>query len=165
MTTGTEPVGGEQCSPRRRQVDDRQALLGIIHRGSAQLGLDDDDRRAMQARLTGRESCRDMDLTQLRTVAWHLKRSGADIGIPGLPPPAKRLDRVTGPQLARLERLAVAMGWPGGLADDRLLGFVRRTAKLDHIRFLSRRQASDCITGLERWLKQQEQAKRGESDA
>lgn len=165
MTNDTEPVRGERRSPQRHRVDDRQALLGIIHRGAAQLGLDEDDRRAMQARLTGRESCRDMDLTQLRTVAWHLKRSGADIGIPGLPPPAKRLDRVTGPQLARLEQLAVTMGWAGGLADERLLGFVRRTAKIDHIRFLTRRQASDCIVGLERWLRQQEHAKRGKSDA
>lgn len=151
-TTGQ--AGGDLGSPPRRRVDDRRALLGIIHRGSAQLGLDEDDRRAMQARLTGRESCRDMDLTQLRTVAWALKRSGADIGIPGPPPPATRLDRVTGPQLARLERLAVAMGWTGGLADERLQGFVLRTAKISHIRFLSRRQASDCIAGLERWQKQ-----------
>lgn len=132
----------------------RRVLLGLAHKGAVQLGWDDAFRREQQARLTGKASCRDMSDGQLLAWCWHLKSLGADIGIPGqMPRGGIRLDRPTPSQLAALERLALAMGWDG-LDDARVAGFVRRTATVDNIRFLSRANATACIAGLTRWARQ-----------
>lgn len=132
----------------------RRVLMGLAHQGAALLGWDDAFRRQEQARLTGCASCRDMTDAQLAAWCWRLKRLGAPIGIPG---PAPRggsgLDCPSDAQLAAIERLAAEFGWSDGLEDRRLLGFVRKTAKVDAVRFLTRRQATDVISGLRRWMR------------
>ena len=60
--------------------------------------------------------------------------------------------RPTRRQWTAIGGLARAMGWDEGLEDARLAGFVKRTAHVDCVRFLTRRQASAVIVGLERWL-------------
>ncbi|HWO99749.1 MAG TPA: regulatory protein GemA [Methylococcus sp.] len=137
---------------------ERRVLLGLAHKGAKLLGWDEDFRREMQQRITGHASCRDMSDAELKRWCWHLKALGADIGIPG--PPlrgGRRMDRPTPWQLGEIERLALAFGWEG-LDDRRLLGFVRHTAHVDDVRFLTRRQASAVIVGLGRWLCQREGA-------
>lgn len=59
-------------------------------------------------------------------------------------------DRPTSRQWSKLAALAKARGWDG-LDDARLQGFVKRTAKIDNIRFMTRNQASLVITGLSNW--------------
>lgn len=136
------------------KVSRRRVLLGLAHKGAAQLGWDDAFRREQQARLTGHASCRDMTDAQLLAWCWRLKSLGADIGVPGqVPRGGLRLDRPTTGQLAALERLALALGWEG-LDDARLLGFVRRTVEVDSLRFLTRGNATHCIAGLTRWARQ-----------
>lgn len=132
----------------------RRVLLGLAHKGAVQLGWDEDFRREQQHRLTGQRSCRDMTTPQLVAWCWHLKRLGADIGIPGKPPRGGHsLDRPTPNQLGEIERLALLFGWDG-LDDRRLLAFVQRTAQVEAVRFLTRAQASACISGLSRWARQ-----------
>lgn len=141
--------------PHPRPLSRRRVLLGLAHRGAALLGWDDDFRRGEQARLTGHASCRDMTDAQLAAWCWHLKRLGANIGIPGAPARGgARLDRPTDRQIGEIELLAAGFGWVDGLDDRRLLGFVRRTAKVDGVRFLTRRQATAVIAGLRRWRRQ-----------
>lgn len=126
----------------------RRMLLGLAHKAAAQLGLDDATRRAAQAAFAGHESLKDFSDAQLLSWCWELKRRGARIGIPGPPPRGGTgWGRPTEAQLATIERLAVAMD----LSDAALTGFVRRTTHVDDVRFLTRAQASQVITGLERW--------------
>ena len=47
---------------------------GVIQRRAKELGLDDDARRALQRRVTGKESCADMSVAELRRVAAAMKR-------------------------------------------------------------------------------------------
>ena len=47
---------------------------GAIQRRAKQLGLDDDARRDLQRRVTGKDSCKDMSVTELRRVAAAMTR-------------------------------------------------------------------------------------------
>jgi len=131
-------------------TDTRKKLLGLAHLADKKLGLDDQARRDVQREVTGQQSCRELSDTALRRLLWHYNSLGADLRVPG-PQAVARLDRPTMPQLREIERLAFARGFANGLDDRRLLGFVRRTAQVDHPRFLSRAQASNVITGLRKW--------------
>lgn len=139
---------------------ERRALLGLAHKAALLAGLDDDTRRAVQKRVTGKDSCRDMSDAQLRRLLWHYKGLGVEIGVPNPPAPGGTgWERPTKWQWMEIERLALAMGWEDGLEDARLLGFVRRTAGVDAMRFLSRAQASAVISGLRRWEHQRHRRK------
>lgn len=133
----------------------RKTLLGLAHMAATQLRWDDDFRRERQRELTGRESCRDMTDNELLDWCWHLKRLGAQIGIPHPPRKGgKRWDRPSTRQLGEIEQLALQLCWTGGLDDERLTKFIQHTATVDNVRFLMRWQATHVITGLRRWLKQ-----------
>lgn len=131
-------------------VDRRRMLLGLAHKAAAMLGMDEETRRAAQAAFAGRASLKDFSDAQLVAWCWELKRRGADIGIPA-PPPKGGLawDRPTPAQWATIERLAAALG----ITDAALAAFVRRTTGLDDPRFLTRRGATEVITGLEKWAR------------
>ncbi len=134
------------------RTDARRVLMGLAHKAALLAGLDDDARRAVQQAVTGKASCKDMSEAELRRLLWHYKAKGVDIGIPGpAPRGGQGWTRPTPWQWAEIERLSHAMGWEG-LEDGRLLAFVRRTAQVDSVRFLTRRQATGVITGLGRWL-------------
>lgn len=128
----------------------RRVLLGLAHKAASQLGMDEETRRAAQAAFAGRESLRDFSDAQLVAWCWELKRRGADIGIPA-PPPMGGLawDRPTPAQWATVERLAGALE----LTPAALAAFVKRTTGLDDPRFMTRRDASAVITGLEKWAR------------
>lgn len=58
---------------------DRRRVISAIHAAAAKIGLDDEARRAMQARVSGEfgrpcESCSDMTDRQLAAVLAHLNR-------------------------------------------------------------------------------------------
>lgn len=134
----------------------RRLLLGVAHKAAAQLGMDEEKRRAAQMAFAGKASLRDFSDAQLVGWCWELKRRGADIGIPAPPPRGGAgWGRPTGAQLAEIERLALAMGW-SGLDDGALRGFVRRTCEVEDVRFITRGQATAVISGLRRWLAQRQ---------
>ena len=63
-------------------------------------------------------------------------------------------DRPTPRQWAFIVDLAKARGWDEGLEDPRLHAFIRRTVLVDALRFLTREDATQVITGLKRWQDQ-----------
>lgn len=131
-------------------VDRRRVLLGLAHKAAAQLGMDDDTRRAAQQAFAGKESLRDFSDGELLSWCYELKQRGADIGIP-VPPPrgGAGWDRPTPAQWGTIERLATSLG----LTDAALAAFVRRTCRVDDPRFLTRRGATEVITGLTKWAR------------
>ena len=54
----------------------RQTELAQIHIAKKQLGLDDDTYRMMLANLTGKDSTKDMDISERYKVLAHLKKIG-----------------------------------------------------------------------------------------
>lgn len=136
--------------------DRRRVLLGLAHKAAAQLGMDEETRRAAQMAFCGKASLRDYSDSQLIAWCWELKRRGADIGIPAPPPRGGAgWGRPTDTQWAEIERLALRMGW-SGLDDEALRGFVRRTCEVEDARFITRGQATAIISGLRRWVAQRE---------
>lgn len=130
--------------------DRRRVLLGLAHKAAAQLGMDEETRRAAQRAFCGHESLKDFSDRQLVAWCYELKRRGADIGIPAPPPKGGAgWYRPTAAQWATIERLAAAIG----IDEAALAAFVRRTTGLDDPRFMTRRDASDVISGLTRWAK------------
>lgn len=132
----------------------RKRLIALAHIAASQLGWDDELRLEAQERATGCASCARMTEAQLVGWLWHLKGLGADVVIPT---PGVRggegVGRPTPLQMGEIERLALLAGFEAGLGDLRLEAFVRRTAGVDGVRFLSRDLATDVITGLRRWLR------------
>lgn len=148
----------------RPQSARRRALIARAHMAAQALGLDEDTRRMVQAAHTGCASCREMTEAALVRLLWAYRELGAAVAVP-LPDIARAAagpDRPSDWQWLTLEREAVASGFDG-LEDARLLAFVRRTAGVDHLRFLDRRRASEVISGLMRWRRQR--ARRGADDA
>lgn len=134
----------------------RRVLLALAHKAAAQLGMDEETRRAAQAAFAGHASLRDFTDQQLLAWCWELKRRGADIGIPAPPPKGGTgWGRPTDTQWAEIERLCTAMGW-SGLDDGALRGFVRRTCEVEDARFITRGQATAVISGLRRWVAQRQ---------
>lgn len=136
----------------------RKTLLGLAHMAAKQLRWDDDMRRSTQQQKTGKASLSDMSDHELLDWCWHLKRLGAQIGIPHPPRRGgKSWHRPSTSQLGEIEQLALQFGWTDGLDDARLTDFIRHTAKVDDVRFLLKWQATHVISGLRRWKKQLEQ--------
>lgn len=130
----------------------RQTLIAQVHLAAKRLAMDDDARRAAMQAVVGKASCCDMSEAELARVVQHFNRLGS--GVVASAPRSARDDGPTGWQLVTLERLALEMGWVDGLKDARLAVFVRHTVRVDRPEWMTREQASACISGLMRWQRQ-----------
>jgi phage gp16-like protein len=54
----------------------RKRMLALIHIARKQLNLDEDTYRAVLVAVTGKESCRTMDVTELNAVIQHFESKG-----------------------------------------------------------------------------------------
>ncbi|GIX31394.1 MAG: hypothetical protein KatS3mg124_1866 [Porticoccaceae bacterium] len=132
----------------------RKKLIAQAHLAAKQAGCADEDlRRRVQLAVTGKASCADMTVAELVKLIDHWATRGAQVR-PSAPEAAQAPGMVTRWQLATIERLAWEMGWTEGLADARLTAFLRRTARVDGARWLTREGATAVISGLLRWKRQ-----------
>jgi hypothetical protein len=140
--------------------DQRKTLLGLAHKAAKQLAWDEDFRREQQQAITGKYSCKDMSDAQLRRWLYHLKKLGANIFVPSPDTTGGDADRPTANQLAEIEKLSAEKGFNAGLDDPGLIKFIHHTARVSHPRFLTRKQASQVITGLRNWTGNKSQGSR-----
>jgi len=130
------------------------STVKAIYAGLRALGLaEEDDRRDLYARVTGKRRLREMTPAEKEAVLEELRRTGfrgaAAAGRAG----GRRL---AGPYAPKLQALWIA-GWNLALVRDRtdgaLLSFVRRQSGIDHTRFLTEQaDANRAIEGLKAWL-------------
>lgn len=133
-------------------MDRRRKLIAQAHLAAKRLGLDEETRREAQLAAVGKASCAEMTEAELAYLIAHWNARGS--GVTATAPAGGGVGMATGWQLATLERLAFEMGWRDGLKDERLLSFVRRTAKVDRPEWLTREACSKVISGLMRWSRQ-----------
>lgn len=126
--------------------------LAAIHVAKKQLGLDDDDYRALLERVTGKRSCRDMTPAELSAVLAEFRRRGF------APASSTRSGtrRAAGPYAGKLQALWIA-GWNLGVVKNRddaaMIAFVERQTGLSHTRFLTDAgDAAKAIEALKAWL-------------
>lgn len=132
----------------------RARLIKIAHVGAKELGLDEDSRRAMQARLTGKPSCADMTVAELERVISELKRLGFR---PGRNREERRRDRLPdGPHGAKLWALWMS-AWRLGVTETSneagLIAFVKRQTGIDAAKWArSPLDSNKAVEGLKAWL-------------
>lgn len=144
----------------KKQVKiDRKKLLAMIHIAAQTLFKGDRDQyEAYLMKHSGVTSCKALNDGALSKLVDQFKKDrGLAPKLTGAHPKSAKggvgYDRPTDLQRAKLAALARDMGW-NGLNDPALFAFVERTTHVQALRFLTRQQMSDIITGLEKWRDQ-----------
>ena len=118
----------------------------LIHVAKTQLGLSDDDYRAILLHEAGVETSRDLDNKGLDAVMERFRALGFK---PSATPPAygHRAGMATPAQAAYIRSLWKE--YTDGVGDDRSLGkWLQRTVKVSDLRFVNFASARKAITGL-----------------
>ncbi len=132
-------TGAAPASPVRRK------LVGAVRAACARLGLDEEDRHAVQQSVTGKASMTDMSIADLGALLSHLNRDWGG-------PQAKN------PHLGKVKALWWTLYWLGAIddpGDKPLSAFVRRQTGISALRFLDARSSPAVIEGLKGWAARQ----------
>ena len=121
--------------------------IRLIHVAKRELGLDEDTYRDILKNYGGHTSSAKMTSQQRNQVLDRFKKLGFKVKRKNTP-----VTRLTPQQKWKLEQLCKQRGW-SDLADPALRKFIKRTTGMDDWRFLTPRDASKVITGLEKWVK------------
>lgn len=133
----------------------RRDWYAMLHLGAKRLGMDEDIRRAWMEKHVGKRSatqCSDAELSRLVDL---LRGTGAlDDGRPlgKADTGGKGGDRPTQKQWKLAAVLCKRRGWAGRIDDPAFAAFVRRIAKVDNPRFLTKTGIRAVILGLENWI-------------
>lgn len=126
-------------------------LIQLIHIAKSQLHLDDDTYRAMLTANTGKNSTKDMTLTELRTVFEHLKT----VGFKTTPPKqAGKLRQADDEQSKLIRHLWLSLHDLGEVRDPResaLANYIKRQTGVQFLQWLKMEQASQVIEALKKW--------------
>jgi phage gp16-like protein len=151
-------------APLLKPVADTRAMLAKVHIAKKELGLQEDDYRAVIERVTGRTSSRDCTAQQLDTLLREFKR----LGWKGAPPVKARSQRA---QVRMIHAIFADIRPHLAVGDDSTLrAFVQRMTKTEANpagvsapEFLDGEQAGKVVEGLKAWrtrLRAQAQAVR-----
>ena len=133
----------------------RRDWIAMVHMGPKRLGMDEATRRAWMEKHTGKRSSKDCTDAELSRLCDLLRAAGAlddDRPLGKADTGGKGLDRPTRAQWIKLKVLCEQRGWPRGIDDPSFSVFVRRIAKVDNPRFLTKNDVRAVILGLERWI-------------
>lgn len=125
------------------------SAVKMIYAGIRALGIaEEDDRRELYYRVTGKRRLRDMSPREKDAIAEELRRLGFRH--------APRQRQLTGRYAKKLQALWIS-GWNLGLIRNRddaaLITFVRRQTGIDHPRFLVDPASADkAVEALKSWL-------------
>jgi phage gp16-like protein len=93
-----------------RQTDGaRHRLIALAHLAAKQAGADEATRRAVQRKLTGVDSCAQMDVAALQTVIRYWQRHGASVRLPG---PLVKASDERAPLMRKIAAQCHAQGLP-----------------------------------------------------
>lgn len=125
------------------------SALRAIYAGARDLGLDEDTRRDLFERVTGKRSLKAMNENEQQRVVEELRRQGFTKA-------SGNRKKLTGKYAPKLQALWIA-GWNLGVVrskdDKSLLAFVKRQTGLDHTQFLHHQDdAMRAIEALKKWL-------------
>lgn len=137
-------------TPKQKQY--RNRLIGTIHATAKSLGLSEDVRRDVMVMVVGCDSCSDMDIAQLKTVADHLR--GQQGKAPTTTPNRRYRPTNTRPEIrilygkwSELHALGATCGTPVGL--DK---WVSRTFTVSSTEWLNGEQARTACEMLKQWI-------------
>lgn len=131
--------------------------IAAIHVAKKQLGLDEETYRAKLARITGKQSAKDMTEGERQKVLTVFRNEGF-----ASTPAARRGDgrqKLAGKFAKKLQALWIA-AWNLGIVRERddaaLIAFVKRQTGIEHTRFLVYADdASRAIEALKSWIRRE----------
>lgn len=132
----------------------RKSLIAMIHIGKTRLGMDEETYRAWLEKRTGKRSCTSMTFDELTKLTDELRRQGA------LTPATSKViggrgeNRPTEAQWNFARHYARQLGLDGGIEGQGFATFVKRIAKVESPRFLTKATMQKVLTGLEKWYEQ-----------
>ena len=129
-------------SPATSGADDQRGRkMRAVLAACRRLGLDQDDRKALQAELTGTASMADMSVRQLNTLLDQLNK--------GWKPAAAHR-----PHVGKIRALWWTLYWIGGVDEPNekaLTAFVKRQSGVASLKFLGHQDAPSVIEALKDW--------------
>ncbi|CAM4173357.1 gp16 family protein [Pseudoalteromonas byunsanensis] len=141
----------------------KSRYIQLIHVGQGQLGWDDDLYRSVLEKLTGKESCKDMNVTELKSVLDYMKENGFKVVTKkrsGKNSPITR-DKDDKTQLDKLRQLWIAMKYRGYIkegSDQALLNWSKNQAKrlnksvaIERLEWLQPKMLNALIEQLKSW--------------
>ncbi|MEW6490730.1 MAG: regulatory protein GemA [Thermodesulfobacteriota bacterium] len=134
--------------------DERRALIAKAHLAAAQLGLDEETRRAVQAQVTGHASCAGMSVPELERLLTHYRGKGWT----ARPSGAARAQRQAAfPQARLIRALWLELRDLGELRDaseGALRSYVRRITGVAALEWLAKepQKARQVIETLKKWI-------------
>ena len=121
----------------------------LVHAKARELGIDEDARRALQRRVTGKESCRQMSVPELRRVVDAMNGRGGTR-------PSARADRLPDQAVVAKLRALWLSAWNLGIVRDRtdraLSTWLRRQTGLDAAAWADAAQLSRAVKALKDWI-------------
>lgn len=138
--------------------DQRNRLIRLIHVARRELGMQDDDYRAMMAnipQLEGATSSAKLSIPKLQLVLDTLKAKGFKVVPTGKKPQRKLADD---PQSKLIRHLWLSLHTAGKVRDpseQALANYVARLTKIDQLQWLDGKQATVVIESLKSWLERQ----------
>lgn len=135
--------------------DQRARLIKLIHVARRELGMQEDDYRAMLAnipQLEGATSSAKLPIPKLKVVLETLKAKGFKVVPKTAKPQCKLADD---PQSKLIRHLWLSLHTAGKVRDpseQALAKYVARLTKVDQLQWLDGRQAAVVIESLKSWL-------------
>jgi phage gp16-like protein len=130
------------------------AQIRAIHAGARAAGLDEDMRRDLIERETGRRSAKELDIRQAIRVIDRLNALAVDR--PATRRLAKGALKLEGPFIAKVRALWISgfhLGVVRDRTDEAMVAFIRRQTGLDHANWLrDPADARKVIEALKKWL-------------
>lgn len=126
---------------------DRNKVISAIWAMGNKLGMDSEDIHAVVERETGKNSMRKCTDKQLAKVLDAMKLIG------GME--QQRRGGITDKQLHYIAILEHELGWYDN--PERLRGFVKKMCNVEHVKWLTIKQASNVIEGMKALLKRESQ--------
>jgi len=124
-----------------------------IHVAAKQLGLDEDDQRALYERVTGERSLRAMSRPQIAAVNDEFIRLGFK------PTRSKRKGDLTGPYAPKMRALWMAgynLGVVRTRTDKAMIAWTYRQTQIEHLNWLRHPEdANKAIDALKLWMRRQ----------
>ena len=127
-------------------MDTRKKLLALIHMGKKELGMDENTYRRMLRHLTGKNSCKDMDVRELNYVLNYMVVTG------GFKPGEKyaNYEATMAERLKYDARRILGQNW-----EKRLRGLCRKLTGIEAVEWLHHQQLRQ-VWGVLRKIEKQE---------
>ena len=137
------------------QEAQRKQLIKLIHVARRELGMQDEDYRAMLANIPGLDgatSSAELTIPKLKLVLETLKSKGFRVAPRSKKPQAKLADD---PQSKLIRHLWLSLYTAGKVRDpseSALAKYAARLTKVDQLQWLNSSQAAVVIESLKQWL-------------